>query len=41
MPGTPLIAFSMGEATVCSSVVADAPGYTASTVTTGGAISGY
>src|SRR5436190_6516929 len=41
MPGTPLIAFSIGEATVCSTVVADAPGYTACTVTTGGAISGY
>src|SRR4051812_10060648 len=41
MPGTPLIAFSSGDATVCSSVVADAPGYTACTVTTGGAISGY
>src|SRR5512146_2675469 len=41
MFGTPLIAFSMGEATVCSSVDADAPGYTACTVTTGGAISGY
>src|SRR5512142_144746 len=41
MPGTPLIAFSIGDATVCSTVVADAPGYTAWTVTTGGAISGY
>src|ERR1043165_7887974 len=41
MFGTPLIAFSMGDATVCSSVWADAPGYTACTVTTGGAISGY
>src|ERR1051326_8640881 len=41
MFGTPLIAFSMGDATVCSSVWADAPGYTAWTVTTGGAISGY
>src|SRR5437764_6357792 len=41
MSGTPLIAFSSGEATVCSSVCADAPGYTACTVTTGGAISGY
>ena len=26
MPGTPLIAFSIGEATVSASVVADAPG---------------
>src|SRR5512139_859755 len=41
MPGTPLIAFSSGAATVCSSTSADAPGYTACTVTTGGAISGY
>ena len=41
MLGTPLIAFSIGAATVCSSVSADAPGYTACTVTTGGAISGY
>src|SRR6185437_16299779 len=41
MPGTPLIAFSIGDATVCSSVCADAPGYVAVTVTTGGAISGY
>src|SRR3954466_3139578 len=41
MPGTPLIAFSIGDATVCSMVCADAPGYTACTVTTGGAISGY
>src|SRR5438876_873169 len=41
MFGTPLIAFSIGEATVCSSTSADAPGYTALTVTTGGAISGY
>src|ERR1043165_2704483 len=41
MPGTPLIAFSSGDATVCSIVCADAPGYTACTVTTGGAISGY
>src|SRR6478752_7377443 len=41
MPGTPLIAFSIGDATVCSSVCADAPGYTACTVTTGGALSGY
>src|SRR5438876_6793683 len=41
MFGTPLIAFSIGEATVCSSTSADAPGYTVLTVTTGGAISGY
>src|SRR3982750_2224261 len=41
MPGTPLIAFSIGEATVSSTVCAEAPGYTACTVTTGGAISGY
>src|SRR5438093_2229072 len=41
MFGTPLIAFSSGAATVCSSVSADAPGYTAFTDTTGGAISGY
>src|SRR5689334_13099163 len=41
MPGTPLIAFSIGDATVCSSVCAEAPGYVACTVTTGGAISGY
>src|SRR5881275_3588212 len=41
MFGTPLIAFSIGEATVSSSVSAEAPGYTACTVTTGGAISGY
>src|SRR5258708_30898968 len=41
MFGTPLIAFSIGAATVCSSVSADAPGYTAVTLTTGGAISGY
>src|SRR5213596_2777922 len=41
MCGTPLIAFSSGEATVSSSTVADAPGYVAVTVTTGGAISGY
>ena len=37
----PVIAFSSGAATVCSSTSADAPGYTAGTVTTGGAISGY
>src|SRR6185436_7522504 len=41
MPCTPLMAFSSGAATVCSSTSADAPGYTACTVTTGGAISGY
>src|SRR3989441_7801379 len=41
MFGTPLIAFSISEATVCSSTSAEAPGYTACTVTTGGAISGY
>src|SRR5678816_3767538 len=41
MFGTPLMAFSIGAATVCSSVCAEAPGYTAVTVTTGGAISGY
>src|SRR5512138_643973 len=41
MCGTPLIAFSSGAATVSSSTLADAPGYTAVTVTTGGAISGY
>src|SRR5437773_12362716 len=41
MCGTPLIAFSSGDATVCSSTSADAPGYTAVIVTTGGAISGY
>src|SRR5437762_6782501 len=41
MCGTPLIAFSSGDATVCSSTSADAPGYVAVTVTTGGAISGY
>src|SRR5687767_7669127 len=41
MFSTPLIWFSSGAATVCSSTVADAPGYTARTVTTGGAISGY
>src|SRR2546422_4605957 len=37
----PVIWFSSGAATVCSSVSAEAPGYTACTVTTGGAISGY
>src|SRR5438046_7179855 len=36
-----VIWFSSGAATVCSSVSAEAPGYTAVTVTTGGAISGY
>src|SRR5258706_1229609 len=41
MCGTPLIAFSIGDATVCSTTSAEAPGYTALTVTTGGAISGY
>src|SRR5688572_15027917 len=41
MLSTPLIWFSRGAATVCSSVAAEAPGYTARTVTTGGAISGY
>src|SRR5258705_7061740 len=41
MCGTPLIAFSSGDATVSSSTLAEAPGYTALTVTTGGAISGY
>src|SRR6476620_15877 len=41
MPCTPLIAFSSGAATVSSSVCAEAPGKTACTVTTGGAISGY
>src|SRR5262245_14491925 len=41
MFSTPLIWFSSGAATVCSSTAADAPGYTARTVTTGGAISGY
>ncbi len=41
MPSTPLIAFSSGAATVCSSTLAEAPGYTAVTLTTGGAISGY
>src|SRR6185295_11550740 len=41
MLGTPLMAFSIGEATVCSTTSADAPGYVALTVTTGGAISGY
>src|SRR3954469_8350132 len=41
MPSTPLMAFSMGAATVSSSTVAEAPGYTARTCTTGGAISGY
>src|SRR5437762_10861035 len=41
MCGTPLIAFSSGDATVSSSTLADAPGYVAVTVTTGGAISGY
>jgi hypothetical protein len=41
MSSTPLIAFSRGAATVCSSTVAEAPGYTARTCTTGGAISGY
>ncbi len=41
MSSTPLMAFSRGAATVCSSTVAEAPGYTARTCTTGGAISGY
>src|SRR4051812_16553712 len=41
MFSTPLIWFSSGAATVCSITSADAPGYTARTVTTGGAISGY
>src|SRR6266850_3632088 len=41
MFSTPLIWFSRGAATVCSSTSAEAPGYTARTVTTGGAISGY
>ncbi len=41
MSSTPLIWFSIGAATVCSITSADAPGYTARTVTTGGAISGY
>src|SRR5262245_33737289 len=41
MFSTPLIWFSRGAATVCSSTWAEAPGYTARTVTTGGAISGY
>ena len=41
IPSTPVIAFSIGAATVCSSTKADAPGYTAVTCTTGGAISGY
>src|SRR3954470_17675245 len=41
MPSTPLMAFSRGAATVSSSTVAEAPGYTARTCTTGGAISGY
>src|SRR5438874_5948115 len=35
------MAFSIGAATVCSITSAEAPGYTACTVTTGGAISGY
>src|SRR5215468_8477084 len=41
MFGMPLMAFSSGAATVFSITSADAPGYTAVTVTTGGAISGY
>src|SRR5213592_100403 len=41
MCSTPLIAFSSGAATVCSITSALAPGYTATTLTTGGAISGY
>src|SRR5690242_2071156 len=41
MPSTPLMAFSIGAATVCSSTEADAPGYTARTDTWGGAMSGY
>src|SRR5947208_13314144 len=35
------MAFSIGAATVCSITSAEAPGYTACTVTTGGAMSGY
>src|SRR5436309_3492761 len=35
------MAFSSGAATVCSMTSALAPGYTATTLTTGGAISGY
>src|SRR5438874_7593823 len=35
------MAFSIGAATVCSITSAEAPGYTAVTVTTGGAMSGY
>src|SRR5258705_13545501 len=41
MCDTPLIEFPSGDATVSSTTLADAPGYTALTVTTGGAISGY
>src|SRR5207237_6878323 len=41
MRSTPLIWFASGAATVCSSTCAEAPGYKAVTVTTGGAISGY
>jgi hypothetical protein len=41
MSSTPLMAFSRGAATVCSSTWAEAPGYTARTITWGGAISGY
>src|SRR5438552_12921090 len=41
MYGRPLLAFSVREARLSPSVSAEAPGYTACTVTTGGAISGY
>ncbi len=41
MSSTPLMAFSRGAATDSASTVAEAPGYTARTCTTGGAISGY
>ena len=41
MPSTPFTCCSMGIPTVCATVWALAPGYTALTCTVGGVISGY